>query len=410
MLTKYKKNIIIVGLKVISALVSFIFGIIITNKISLSESTAYFYGINAAMMLASLSTLGLKNYILEISGVDNNSDSGVLKKLSSAIVVCIISMFIFSPILLLYFNDDKEIIVVLLLSFSFLLQSLTTSYLYSLKKQNMGIILEIILPYSLLGYLVYFDYIDTYIEISSLLLSIILMCSVFSIFVGKRKYGVIEKINCTDMLNLIKSKKFFNYMLAMIITNLVSYFPTQIGSFFITNQEVAYLLLSIKISSLIRIFYSAILSIIAPKLAMLHRNGEKDKYVSLVKLSTFLLFIYAIISSAFIIVFQDLIIGFYGEGFGQLKEVLWIVVLFQSLFISTGLVGHALMMAGESTALRKALTMNIITMLPIATFLSYSFGLQGVAVGYGILLSGQHFFCSILLNKKLGINILSFKF
>ncbi len=66
------------------------------------------------------------------------------------------------------------------------------------------------------------------------------------------------------------------------------------------------------------------------------------------------------------------------------------------------------MMAEKAHILRNSLIHSLAVNLPAAILISYCLGALGVAIGYGLLLFGQHLFASIALARHTDINIIKF--
>lgn len=406
LLGRSNKSFLVVVIKLFSALITFYATVEIANSLKFNDANEYFYTLNVALMFGLLSTLGIKNYIIEVNGVDNNHEQKVAKMLSSAILLTVLSLIFLTPIIYLY--SDEKFLLTFLLSFSCLMNSLSTSYLYSLQKQILGVFVETILPYGLLVILLFSGVIQSYDEAIIFLILAMLSLSLYSFFKGQRKWGLFTGCSHKDITNFAMSKKLRLYATTMLLSSLVSYYPVQIGAFFLEDDQITFVLIAIKISSTLRVFYSALVSIYTPKISYAYRNYGPKELSKLVKSSTLVLTFCGISGTLVIFLFSDFIVSLYGPDYELVNELLPYVLLFQCMFISTGVVGHALMMTDNTNVLKKALINNLIFCFPISILCCYFFGIIGFIVGYGILLSGQHVFSSYYLYKKLGINVLIF--
>ncbi|WP_409048995.1 hypothetical protein PWG11_17975 (plasmid) [Proteus mirabilis] len=408
MLNKKLKVLVVLFIKALAALMSFYVGVVVANELSFDCSSKYFYSLNISMMIGSLSTLGLKNYILQINGVDNNQDVNVRNCLTVVLFLSLVALLFLSPIIIFYSNDKSDFLSILILAFAFLYQSLSVSYLYSMQKQVMGVIFETILPYGIIVLGIKLSILSDFTTISLVLSITIIALSLLSLLTGNSTFGAFSKLKIDLVKSFIRSKDFRSYAMLMFLGAIVSYFPTQVGSFLISTKEITFLLVAIKISSILRVFYTALVSIYAPKISSLYRLGKIEEYKQVVLSSTLILSIFGISGSLAIHIFSTEIIALYGNDYNPVKEFLPWILIFQCLFISTGVVGHALMMTEKAYRLRNSLVSSLIINFPLAIVFGYFFGAVGVAIGYGILLFGQHLFAAISLYKYTGINVLKF--
>lgn len=398
----------VISLKALAALLSFYVGVVVANELDFLSSTKYFYALNISMMFGSLATLGLSKYILQIHGNDNNHSKDIVKKLSVVLLLAFLSLLIFSPALLFYTEGVGNFLLMLLLSLGFMVQSLSVAYLYSMKKQFLGIMVETVIPYGIVVLGIKLQILETFFSVAVTLAGIIIFLSLISLLKGKQKYGMFLFVEIQDIFSLIKQKDFISYLTLMFLAVFVSYFPAQVGSFFITTEEVTFILVSIKISSVLRVFYTALVSLYAPKIAQYHREKRYKSLEDTVLSSTLVLMLFGALGSISIYLFSDIIVDLYGEKYSGVSRYLPWVLIFQFAFISTGVVGYALMMTEKAHILKKSLILNLVLLAPIAIALSYWMKDIGVAIGYGVLLAGQHVFASVALHRSSNINILKF--
>jgi O-antigen/teichoic acid export membrane protein len=185
-------------------------------------------------------------------------------------------------------------------------------------------------------------------------------------------------------------------------------YSTQILSvFFLTNEEVASLNVSRRISLLVAFVLIAVNLIVAPKFSKAFKNNNISKINSISLYSGRLLFCIGILVFTFISIFSKQILSIFGNEYSSDYVVLIIFMVGQTVNVATGSVMFILNMTHhEKDVLRITIIMAPIAVV-ISILFSFYFGLLGVAIASSLLIGSQNLLYVYFVKKRLGFNTLN---
>jgi O-antigen/teichoic acid export membrane protein len=146
----------------------------------------------------------------------------------------------------------------------------------------------------------------------------------------------------------------------------------------------------------------AINSILAPKIASSYIS-DKENVQKIINFSTRANFLITIALGAFIIVFNQFILGLFGEEFKSGKIVLIILCLGQIINSISGSVGIILQMIGKQVVQQNFVLIALIINIILTLILTPRYGGVGAAISTVISMAFWNLGCAIYLKMKMGI-------
>ena len=194
----------------------------------------------------------------------------------------------------------------------------------------------------------------------------------------------ISKLNNKSFKSKTNSWKFTKESFPMMMSSSVLIILGWVGTFIMgiyrESDEVGIYNVAVKVATLLNFCLQAVNSILAPKIANKFAAGEKETYQKLITLATNINFISSIFIAVLIFIFNQPILGFFGEEFKSAKYLLFLLCVGQIINSYCGSVAVVLQMTGNQIIYQyfmlTALVVNLILMFGLTPI----YGAFGAAI------------------------------
>jgi O-antigen/teichoic acid export membrane protein len=217
------------------------------------------------------------------------------------------------------------------------------------------------------------------------------MIMIIYIFVLNRKLESIVlstyliKLYLIELFSSVKER--INFWLVSMLAICFSHLPIIIISKQLEANEIAYLVYSIRISSLVSFPLAAINANIAHKISVSYKENNIDKIKELYFNGIKTMLLISTIPIVIIMLFSEDIMQIFGEGFSKNAVLLKILIIGELVNIACGSTGVTLSMTNkEKYNLISSLFVGIIFVASLS-FISSAYGIYGVTVLYSIRLA-----------------------
>ncbi len=405
-------------IRILASIITFLLTLIIVKQLGAEKSGAYFFIISFLMFLGAFSSFGLFNAVLKEVSINKENSQYTSNIMTKAIILIFIGSVMSSVMVYIYnylsvqFNFVNPIIneyifYIVLSLFPFTLTFLFSNYFQATKNLiismimlNFGyqsIMLLILTVYSISST-------EELLRIFDISILIIVIIG-FVIYFFRHKNSIKHTTDKTFQSLLFLSTPM---MIAHIVSQLNNFSGQLLLSIYATPTDISLFAVSMRIAILMSFLIMAVNRIVAPKFAVLYKDGDIKKLEEVVLFSNKLLLFFSLPILIIIIVFGHEILNLFGSEFKNAYNVLVIVTSGQFIASLSGTVVFLLQMTGSEKVIRN----NIL----ISTLISLSFGLIIVPI-YGVIGAAIMTFLSLvtvnLLScykayKILGINPLKF--
>jgi len=393
----YKQSIISLLIKVIGAIATFGFNILLARKLGAESTGIFFLSFTVFMIAVLLSRVGLDNIVLrEVSKYALSEQWDKLKGVFSTAIRITLLMSVLISFSVYYFSDiianlffDMPIMeqTLQLLAYAivpFSLLFIVVSVLKGLKKIGEATVAESIIIPCISIIVLYFiikdnnllSFLKYYIIIFYLAVGIAFyfLRSNTLLFSKKAKnYSVTQILKSSMPLLLVASMALINTWADRIFLGIYS-----------TPEDVGIYSISVKIALLVSFILVAVNDASSSKFAELyHENKIKELSQYCIKSTNFM----AVISLPvliLIIVFAEHILGIFGEEFLTGYIALIILCAGQFINVATGSVGQILAMTNRENLLKKSIFIGLISNITLNYFLVPTYGMLGAAVATSI--------------------------
>ena len=161
-----------------------------------------------------------------------------------------------------------------------------------------------------------------------------------------------------------------------------------------------------RLASQIRWIVTSVGSVVAPKLSVLHKQGENLELVRLVRKSSMLITIMVLPIIASLYFFDESILLAFGEEFVKGAPVLDILLIGGLVNAITSNAGILLMMTGYEKETKHALYASALSLLLCMWVLIPFLGVTGAAISYSLAIILQNGLLAYFVNKRLEINMM----
>lgn len=391
--------------KVVSALITVIFTLVITNLLPPDEAGTYLFFITLVLIISNLSRFGIDKHIVKTLSTEEITYSDRVKIINSftslatftlitSSLYSFIVYFFIKPITLLAFtNFELNDVSYGLIAIPFYTVCLLVANYYQVVKKSSIYILSLNFFQQastlLLITLVYFNTNNVSLEdvVSCYIVGCLISSLYLSISFVKRYSEGIKKFR--PSLNIIKISITSSFPLfVVVIFNLTLNWSTQIIlAYHNTPTEVSIYTVSLRLVMLISFILVAVNSVTAPKYAFYFKRNDLKSIKSVYKISLFLSLSFSIVTSLFYIILGRDLLGFFGETYIASYEILLVMMIGQIVNVLTGSVSYLLQMKGDY---KKVMFINIvagIVSLPLGLLLISFYGIYGAAIAYSLSIS-----------------------
>ncbi len=192
-------------------------------------------------------------------------------------------------------------------------------------------------------------------------------------------------------------------MLSSTILVLLGWLDTFVLGIYESVDQIGIYNVALKVATLTSFTLQAINSILAPKLASSHNEGNKKQFHKLIHFTTRLNFFSTLLIVSAIIIFREWILGIFGTEFISGVTILIILCIGQLINSMSGSVGVIMQMTGHQKVYQNivliALILNIVlnfTLIPL-------YGIFGAAIATVVSISSWNLIGAIYLKQKLNI-------
>jgi O-antigen/teichoic acid export membrane protein len=193
-----------------------------------------------------------------------------------------------------------------------------------------------------------------------------------------------SKLNNKNFKSKTNSWKFTKESFPMMMSSSVLIILGWIGTFVMgiyrESDEVGIYTVAVKVATLLNFCLQAVNSILAPKIAQKFAAAENKDYQSLITLATNIIFVISVFVAILVLIFNQTILGFFGEEFKSAKNLLFLLCIGQIVSSYCGSVGVVLQMTGKQVVYQyfmlAALVLNLILMFTLTPI----YGAFGAAI------------------------------
>ena len=194
----------------------------------------------------------------------------------------------------------------------------------------------------------------------------------------------LSKLNNKNFKSKTNSWKFTKESFPMMMSSSVLIILGWIGTFVMgiyrESDEVGIYTVAVKVATLLNFCLQAVNSILAPKIANKFAAGEKDSYQKLITLATSINFISSIFIALLIFIFNQSILGFFGEEFKSAKYLLFLLCVGQIINSFCGSVAVVLQMTGNQIVYQYFMLTALVVNLILVFGLTPIYGAFGAAI------------------------------
>ena len=200
------------------------------------------------------------------------------------------------------------------------------------------------------------------------------------------------------------TKESLPMMMSASILVLLGWAGTFVMGIYRDSEEVGIYNVAVKVATLLNFCLQAVNSILAPKIASKFAEGEKDASQKMITFSTKLNSISSLIIGVIIIIFNQQILGFFGEEFKSARNLLFVLCIGQIINSFSGSVGVVLQMTGKQVVYQyfmlSALVINLILMFTLTPI----YGAYGAAIASITSMIFWNIGGAIYLKRQMSIN------
>lgn len=427
--SKILKGILIsVAFRVLGAISIFLLNLVVANYLSINEAGAFFLCFSLFSILSILGTAGTLNPLVrfiaslkdkkEYGSLNNIFNFSICLSLSFSIVISLVTYFFAHEISinLLGSYTYEPLIQALswIIPFGAVIQVLAFSN-FGLSKPSTAIFFQHIAIQFFLT-LIIFSLNFKISNLTSLVLVEILFFEVIIVaFLGwllwqwNIKKQNIKRSFKLDMTLLFDfSRTIPKFFVVSILTQIIQWSGIVIGGFFLQNEEIALLSVSLRTAMLISLVLMAANLIYAPKFSANYQNKKieviKKDAIGGSRIMTILSFPILLI----FLIFPEYILAFFGPEYVSGKNILRVLAIGQFVNAMTGSVFFILNMTGNEQATSRILLFVSPFSILTTVFLTLSFGLLGCAIATSLSVILQNILAVFKVKDLFGFNTLSF--
>lgn len=199
-------------------------------------------------------------------------------------------------------------------------------------------------------------------------------------------------------------------MLSSSLLILMSWTDTFVLGVYQDESEVGIYNVAVKITTLSIFSLQAINSILAPKIAKLYSEGNKESYHKLIQFSTKINFFITCVVITFILVFSTFFLDLFGDGFISGFNILLILCVGQLINSLSGSVGIVLQMIGEQKRFQNYILTALFVNLVLTIVLTQLYSGVGAAIATVVSIIFWNIPGAYYLKKKKGIQTYFYPF
>ena len=172
---------------------------------------------------------------------------------------------------------------------------------------------------------------------------------------------------------------------------------------YVSEDNVGIYEISAKLAFLIGFNLEALNSILSPKISRAFANGELKRMQADITFTVNLSVGISLLTLIGLILFSDLLLGFFGPEFSRGKSVILIVCLGQMVNVMSGPVANIMQMTGYQKILSRVIVFALFINIGLNVWLIPIYGIDGAAWATTITYAFWNMSCAYLIKKNLGI-------
>lgn len=415
-----KNSIITLALKMSGVGLLFFLTLFLTNNFDANLVGQYSFSRSVLLILGGISILGAEQSIIYYAGylksrnALNNLKSIYLKTLT-LIIYASVSLIIITYLLNADFinsffevNNPYGLIkkIVLYLFFHSLMM-LNIEVFRSLNKIILSEFFRNIMRYALFFFCAFVLLIQ---NLEHYLVDAYLICfGILAIITSVLVYLEFRKLGEIDTSLKISTKDIFQTSYPMAL-NAMTFFLMQstdvilLGKFE-TYNIVAYYDTAVRIASLTLMGVMSVNVVVAPKIAEIYSQNNKEEISKLFKSSIKLMLVLSTPAVLFLFLFSNFVLGLFGEEYKSARNALLILVGAQYLTTFMGIAGTYMNMTGKQRILHKILLFAFFLNVGLNYIFIPIWGMTGSALATGITIVIWHSISIFVIYKKDKISI-----
>lgn len=169
-----------------------------------------------------------------------------------------------------------------------------------------------------------------------------------------------------------------------------------------SSEDVGIFNVASRVSSLLLFPLMAMTCILAPKFAAMHRHGQREELIRLVRRSSTMLMMFA--APAVIVMFAaaERVMGIFGSDFVAGAWPLRLLLLGVLVNVSTGAMGELLVMTGNEKLTRDLNVMGALSIVVLCLLLIPPYGDVGAAIAVGAGYTFLNLLMALMVKRRLG--------
>ena len=398
--------------RIAAALAAFLLTLVIARTLGPEQSGYYFLAFSIVAILAALSRLGLDNTLVRLIGADTTQATTILKKAivmaGFASLICSFCLFALAePLALLLFQKAELTSVIKFISLGVTGLALLT--LVGNTLQGLGrivpsiLVTGVILNFSLIVVLLLIkpttaDFLSGVFALFSVLTALV----GFVMFLRPHLARSEGEIGYRGIL-----QSCMPLLLVVLMQQLVQWSGLFISGVYLEPESVSLLACAQRTAMLVSFVLVAVNLVVAPRFALLYKQGALAELENLALTSVKLVTVLALPVILIMVCFPDTVMLLFGPEFVDGAQLLQILATGQFLNAICGSVGILLIMSGNERDVRNVVLISGIFALLTVWTLTAFFGESGNALGTAMAVAGQNLMTVFLVRKRLGFNTLA---
>lgn len=228
-----------------------------------------------------------------------------------------------------------------------------------------------------------------------------------SLFIGFYQWNKAMGLRRTKSLLRYKLKSLFQSSFPMMITGMMFLIMGWTDKFmlatYLTESQVGQYEVALKLANLGTLALFAVNAVVTPQFAKAFKEGALQKLQNLARDSANLIVILVLPLVSVLLLGADFFIGMFGEGFSEVKPILYILIVGQLVNSFSGSVLNILQMTGNQLTAQYIMIVAALVNVVLNLLLVPSFGMVGAAYATAIGVVFWNLVSVYAVYKKVGV-------
>ncbi|MDC0664167.1 oligosaccharide flippase family protein [Marinobacter sp. SS21] len=195
--------------------------------------------------------------------------------------------------------------------------------------------------------------------------------------------------------------------IVLVMSQLIQWTGQFVGGAYLPPDQIAQLAVAQRTAMLVSFILMAVNMVVAPRFAALHAGGDLDGVRNMALTAVRLMVLGATPVLAVMLIFPEVLMGLFGEGFAGGSHLLQVLAVGQFVNVVTGSVGYLLTMSGHEKDLRNTLLIVAPVSVAITFILVPLYGAVGAALSTALAVGAQNLLAVYWVKRRLGFNTLA---